>query len=80
MAPPPNCFLCGITYVIAREKQRNQFGSGAIADGEPGAKNTSVEEEGTKLEKPAVGLAKNHYIEDLRQLLIFGNRLSIKIL
>jgi hypothetical protein len=33
IAPLPNCFLCIITYVIAREKQRKQLGSGAIADG-----------------------------------------------
>jgi hypothetical protein len=43
MAPPPNCFLCAITYVIAREKQRKQLGSGAIADGETDAKNASVD-------------------------------------
>jgi hypothetical protein len=38
MAPPPNYFLCAITYVIAREKQRKQLGSGAITDGETDAK------------------------------------------
>jgi hypothetical protein len=42
MAPPPNCFLCAITYMIAREKQRKQLVSGAIADGETDAKNASV--------------------------------------
>jgi hypothetical protein len=30
-------------YVIAREKQRKQLGSGAIADGETDAKNASVD-------------------------------------
>jgi hypothetical protein len=39
----PNCFLCFITYVIAREKQRKHLGSGAIADGETDAKNASVD-------------------------------------
>jgi hypothetical protein len=43
MEPPPNCFLCKIMYVIAREKQRKQLGSGAIADGETDAKNASVD-------------------------------------
>jgi hypothetical protein len=43
MAPPPNCFLYAITYVIAREKQRKQLGSGTIADGETDAKNVSVD-------------------------------------
>jgi hypothetical protein len=36
MAPPPNCFLCfsrAITRVIAREKQRDQLGGSAIAEG-----------------------------------------------
>jgi hypothetical protein len=41
MVPPPNCFLCAITYVIAREKQKKQLGSGAIAEGERDAKNAS---------------------------------------
>jgi hypothetical protein len=31
------------TYVIAREKQRNFLGSGAIADGITDAKNASVD-------------------------------------
>jgi hypothetical protein len=31
------------TYVIAREKQRKQLGSGAIADKETDAKNASVD-------------------------------------
>jgi hypothetical protein len=39
MAPLPNCFFCAITYMIAREKQRKQLGSGAIKDGETDAKN-----------------------------------------
>jgi hypothetical protein len=43
MAPPPNCFLCIITYVIAQEKQRKELGSGTIADGETDAKNASVD-------------------------------------
>jgi hypothetical protein len=43
MAPPPNCFLCAITYLIALEKQRKQLGSGAITDGESDAKNASVD-------------------------------------
>jgi hypothetical protein len=29
MAPLPNCFLCAITYVSAREKQRKQLGATA---------------------------------------------------
>jgi hypothetical protein len=43
MVPPPNWFLCFITYAIAREKQRERLGSGAIADGETDAKNASVD-------------------------------------
>jgi hypothetical protein len=43
MALPPNIFLCAIMYVIAREKQRKQLGSGAITDGETDAKNASVD-------------------------------------
>jgi hypothetical protein len=43
MAPLPKSFLCAIMYVIAREKQRKQFGGGAIADGETDAKNASVD-------------------------------------
>jgi hypothetical protein len=43
MAPLPNCFLCIIRYVIAREKQRKQLGSGAIADGETKAKRARVD-------------------------------------
>jgi hypothetical protein len=43
MGPPPNCFLCIFASVIAREKQRKQLGSGAIADGETDAKNASVD-------------------------------------
>jgi hypothetical protein len=39
MAPPPNCFLCAITY----EKQRKLLGIGAIADGITDAKNASVD-------------------------------------
>jgi hypothetical protein len=35
---PPNYFLCFFTYVIGREKQRKQLGSGAITDGETDAK------------------------------------------
>jgi hypothetical protein len=38
IAPPPNSFLCFFTYVIAREKQRNLLGGGAITDGETDAK------------------------------------------
>jgi hypothetical protein len=38
MAPLPNFFLCSITYVITREKQRKQRVGGAIADGETDAK------------------------------------------
>jgi hypothetical protein len=43
MAPPPNCFLCIITYVIAREKQRKQLGGGAITEGETDAKHASLD-------------------------------------
>jgi hypothetical protein len=43
MTPLPNCFLCSITYVISREKQRKQLGGGAIADRETDAKNASVD-------------------------------------
>jgi hypothetical protein len=39
----PNSFLCAITYVIAREKQRKLLGIGAIADGTTDAKNASVD-------------------------------------
>jgi hypothetical protein len=35
------CFSRAITRVIAREKQREQLGSGTIADGETRAKNAS---------------------------------------
>jgi hypothetical protein len=35
------CFSLAITRVIAREKQREQLGSGAIADGETRAKNAT---------------------------------------
>jgi hypothetical protein len=38
IAPPPICFVCAITYVIAREKQSKPMGGGAIADGETDAK------------------------------------------
>jgi hypothetical protein len=41
---PPYCSLCfsrAITSVIAREKQREQLGGGAIADGGTRAKNAS---------------------------------------
>jgi hypothetical protein len=43
MAPLPSCFLCIITSVIAREKQKKQLGSGNIADEETDAKNATVD-------------------------------------
>jgi hypothetical protein len=43
MAPMLNSFLCAITYMIAREKQRKLLGIGTIADGITDAKNASVD-------------------------------------
>jgi hypothetical protein len=43
MAAMPNSFLCAITYVIAREKQKKLLGIGAIADGVADAQNASVD-------------------------------------
>jgi hypothetical protein len=43
MVPRSKKFLCTITYVIARETQRNFLGGGAIADRITDAKNASVD-------------------------------------
>jgi hypothetical protein len=43
IAPPPNSVLCFFTYAIAREKQGNLLGGGAITNGETDAKNASVD-------------------------------------
>jgi hypothetical protein len=44
-----------ITYVIAREKQGEQLGGGAIADGETDANNASVDSPLTRFSRIADG-------------------------
>jgi hypothetical protein len=56
ITPPPNYFLCVIRYVIAREKQGKQLGSGAIADRETDIKTRVLIPISNSLCKRSTGL------------------------